>query len=95
MDTTRFTRIGTRATFNTDFCAYEPRTRFIFNAYIYIPQHRIVRFMNPACTPQNSEMVRVMNLARTRQHNNAYDATPYRVPTTHPSAYTPLPQQVC
>ena len=53
MDTTRFTRIGTSATFNTYVCAYEPRTRYIFNAYV--PQHRIVRFMNPMRTRQNSE----------------------------------------
>ena len=53
MDTTRFTRIGTSATFNTYVCAYEPRTRFIFN--VYVPQHRIVRFMNPSRTRRNSE----------------------------------------
>ena len=53
MDTTRFTRKGTSATCNTYVYAYEPRTRFIFNAYV--PQHRIVRFTNPTRTRQNSE----------------------------------------
>ena len=53
MDTTRFTRRSTSATFNTYVCAYEPRTRFCSNAYV--PQQRIVRFMNPTRTRQNSE----------------------------------------
>ena len=66
MKTTRFTRIGTSATCNMYVCAYKPRTRFICN--VYVPQHRIVSFMNPT---------------RTRQDSKSYLSGPQRIRTQH------------